>query len=89
MRKFLFRRATEEDTHMADPPSHPDSASSKGFDTRVRPDRGSTTNTPRWVKVFVIIVIVLVLLFVILHLTGNGFGDHMHMSIIEHGMQQL
>ena len=69
MRKLLLRRATEEDTHM--------------------PNRGSPPNTPRWVKVFVIIVIILVLLFVIMHLTGNGFGDHMHMSTIEHGVQQL
>jgi len=46
-------------------------------DSRERPDRGSTTNTPRWVKVFGIIFIVLVLLFVIMHLTGNSpFGHH-------------
>jgi len=44
--------------------------------TGVRPDRGSTTSTPRWVKVFGIIVLVLVLLFVILHLTGRGLGGH-------------
>jgi hypothetical protein len=52
------------------------------------PARRSTT-TPGWVKVAVVIIIILVLLFVILHLTGNGFGDHMHMSIIEHGGQLL
>ncbi len=57
-------------------------------DTR-GPDRGSTASTPRWVKVFVVTFIVLVLVFVILHLTGNGFGDHMHMSVIEHGGQLL
>jgi hypothetical protein len=45
-------------------------------DTNVGPDRGSTSSTPRWVKVFGIIVIVLVLLFVILHLTGRGLGSH-------------
>lgn len=45
-------------------------------DTDVGPDRGSTSSTPRWVKVFGIIVIVLVLLFVILHLTGRGLGSH-------------
>jgi hypothetical protein len=82
-----LRGATEEGTHKATPSSN--------SGTRVRPDRGSTNGTPRWVKVFVIIFILLVLLFVILHLTGNGFGDHMHMSIpmhmstIEHGMHQL
>ena len=81
MKKSVFRGATEEGTHMAAPSSH--------SGTRVRSDRGSTTGTPRWVKVFVIIVIILVLLFVIMHLTGNGFGDHMHMSTIEHGVQQL
>jgi hypothetical protein len=47
--------------------------------TRVGPDRGSNTSTPRWVKVFGIIVIVLVLLFVILHLADpdrHGPGRH-------------
>ena len=89
MRKLLLRRTTEEDTHMADSPSHPDSASSKGFDIRVKHDRRSIRSIPRWVIVFVIIFIILVLLFVILHLTGNGFGDHMHMSTIEAGVQPL
>jgi hypothetical protein len=74
---------------MADQPPHPDSASSKGFDTRVRPDRGSPPSIPGWVKVFVIIALVLVLLFVILHLTGHGFDPHMHMSMREHGGQLL
>ena len=60
-------------THMADVPSYRDS---NGDDTGVRPGRGSTTSTPRWVYVSGIIVIVLVLLFVILHLTGGGFGGH-------------
>ena len=47
---------------MADPPRYPDS---DGDDTGVGSDRGSTTVTPRWVRVFGIIVIVLVLLFVV------------------------
>ncbi|MDQ2905127.1 MAG: hypothetical protein M3Y81_16460 [Chloroflexota bacterium] len=47
------------------------------------------TNAPGWVKVWVVILLLLVLLFIILHLTGNGFGSHMHMSIIEHGGQPL
>jgi len=42
----------------------------------VRPDRGSTPGTPRWVKVFGLIAIILVLLFVILHLIGLGLGGH-------------
>jgi hypothetical protein len=41
------------------------------------------------VKVFMIVFIILVLLFVILHLTGNGFGDHMHLLTIVHGEQPL
>ena len=81
MKKSVLRGATEEDTHMAAPSSN--------SGPRVRPNRGSTTGTPRWVKVFVIVFIILVLLFVILHLTGNGFGDHMHMSTIAHGGQPL
>jgi hypothetical protein len=81
MKKSVLPGATEEDTHMA--------VRSSNSSTRVRPDRNSPPSTPRWVKVSVIIFIVLVLLFVIMHLTGNGFGDHMHMSTIEHGVQQL
>jgi hypothetical protein len=45
-------------------PPFPDSNGDTGDDTGVGPDRGSTTSTPRWVKVSGIIVIVLVLLFV-------------------------
>ncbi len=52
------------------------------------PTRRSTT-TPGWVKVSAVIILILVLLFVILHLTGHGFGDHMHMSIIDAGGQPL
>ncbi len=78
---------------MADPPPYPDSNSDTGDD--VRTDRGSTTTTPRWVKVFEIIAIVLVFLFVILHLTGGGLGRHTpsggpddHTPPIKHGVQQ-
>jgi hypothetical protein len=81
MKESVSRGATEEGTHQAAPSSR--------SGTRVRSDRGSTTGTPRWVKVSVVIIIILVLLFVILHLTGHGFGDHMHMSIIEAGGQVL
>jgi hypothetical protein len=50
---------------------------------------GSTTSTPRWVKVFGIAAIVIVLLLVILHLAGDGLGGHMlHSGVTEHGMQQ-
>ncbi|GHO48814.1 hypothetical protein [Ktedonospora formicarum] len=66
---------------MADIHPDPHANSPIGDTPRRKPDHGSTTGAPRWVKVFVIIVIILVVLFVILHLTGNGFGNHMHMSI--------
>jgi uncharacterized membrane protein len=56
---------------------------------RVSPNRRSTTGLPPWATVFVIIAVILVLVFVILHLTGNGFGDHMHMSNITHGVHPL
>lgn len=60
---------------MADPPRYLDA----GDDTGVGPDRGSTTGTPRWVKVFGIIGLVLVLLFVImLFLGGGGHGPGRH-----------
>ena len=81
MKKSVLRGATEQGTHLAAPSSN--------SGTRARSDRRLTTGTPRWVKVSVIIILVLVLLFVILHLTGHGFGDHMHMSIIEHWGQSL
>lgn len=71
---------------MASSPSHQDPASSQEYDGNVQHER-TPNATPRWVKVSVGIVILLVLLFVILHLTGNGFGPSMHMSIIEYGVQ--
>ncbi len=74
---------------MADLPRYPDSNSDTGDDTGVRPDRGSTTSTPRWVKVFGIIAIVLILLVGILHLTGNSLGGPgRHMPPIKHSVQQ-
>ena len=41
-------------------------------------NRRLNAKAPRWVKVFGIIGIVMVLLVVLLHLTGHGFGSHMH-----------
>lgn len=58
---------------MADTASGPDSAKSG-----MEPDRGSVTDTPRWVKVFGIVALVLVLAFVITHLTGKGFSHDDH-----------
>jgi hypothetical protein len=63
----------------------PESSASSDGD---RAQRRTNTGIPRWVKVFVIVFIALALLFVILHLTGNGFGDHMHMSALEYGANQ-
>lgn len=57
---------------MADPPPYPDT----GDDTGMGPDGGSTTGTPRWVKVFGIIALVLVVLVGILLVTGGGPGGH-------------
>ncbi len=53
-------------------------------DPRARPDRESTTSTPRWVYVSGIIVIVVVVLFVILRLIGAGFGHTPPSSVTEH-----
>ncbi len=79
---------------MADLPPDLDS---HGDDTDYKPDRGSTTSTPRWVKVFGIIALVLVLLVGIMLLTGvggeHGPGRHMqsggHTLTISRGAQQL
>jgi len=76
MRNVFLRRATEQDTHMADSPN-------STRRTHVRPTNSLAPSTPRWVKVLGIIIIVLVVLFVLMHLTGHGFGDHMHLSTIE------
>jgi hypothetical protein len=64
---------------MADPSRYPDSTGDTGDtgDTGMRPGRGPTTGTPRWVKALGIIAIVLVLLVVTLLLTGHGPGRHL------------
>jgi hypothetical protein len=71
---------TQRDPHMADSPAHADSNGETGNDTGVAPENGSTTGTPRWVKVFGTVVAVAVLLFVIVLLTrgpgGHGPGRH-------------
>jgi hypothetical protein len=80
-----FDHHATEDIYMADLPPYRDS----NGDTGVGPDRGSTTSTPRWVKMFGLIALVLVLLFVILHLTGRGLGRHTLPSrVTEHGVHQ-
>ena len=83
---------------MADPPPYPGSNSETGEDIRARPDRGSTTSTPRWVKAFGILAFVLVLLLVIMMLTGRGgshdpgrhipFADTPPSSVTEHSVQR-
>ena len=56
--------------------------------THMGPDGGSTTSTPRWVKVFGIIALVFVLLFAILHLTTGGLGPSGHTPPRAHRVQQ-
>ena len=63
-----------EDTDLADMPPRPDT----GDDTDLKPNRGSTTRTPRWVKASGVIALVLVLLFVVLLLTGGEHGPGRH-----------
>ena len=69
--------------------------------TPLEPDHGSTSGTPRWVKVLGIITLVLALLFVISLLAGvrHGPGLHtpsgdtggyaQHSSVTERSVQQL
>ena len=45
-----------------------------------RPTRRATASTPGWVKVAVGLFLLLILVIVMLHLTGNGFGEHMPME---------
>jgi hypothetical protein len=62
---------------MADSSTHPD----RGDDTGVRPDEGSTTGTPRWVKVSGVVALVLVLLvLVVMLLVGGNHGPGRHGS---------
>ena len=63
---------------MVDPPPYPNSS-----DTGVASDHGSTTGTPRWVKVFGIVVLVLVALVAVMMAAAgvgghHGPGRHMH-----------
>ncbi|HEX8139478.1 MAG TPA: hypothetical protein VF544_18100 [Pyrinomonadaceae bacterium] len=71
---------------MAELIAYPNASSDAGDETRMRPDRRSTNNTPGRVIVFGIIVTVLILLFGHLHLMGNGFG--VYPLPIEQGAQQ-
>ena len=63
---------------MADLPPDPEDDGDSSEDTGVRSDRGLTTGTPRWVKVFGIIALLVVLLFAILLLTGGPHGPGRH-----------
>jgi hypothetical protein len=63
---------------MADLPRNPDSNSDTGDDTRARPDRRSSTGTPRWVTVVGIIVVVL--LVVVMMIIGGEQGPGCHVS---------
>jgi hypothetical protein len=66
-------------------------SSKGGDDTGVEPDGGSTTGTPRWVKVSVIVVLALVVMVVIVLLIGGNHGPGRHASpsgVTGHGVQQ-
>jgi hypothetical protein len=64
--------ATGEDTHMPDPPRHPDAET--GHDT----SRGGPPGVPRWVKVSGIVVAILVLALVAVMLIGGDHGPGRH-----------
>jgi hypothetical protein len=64
---------------MADPRRNFGPNSDTGDDTRVRPDRGSSTGTPRWVEVFGIIVAVLIPQVVAIMIVGGEQGPGCHM----------
>lgn len=83
MRKPVLRSTPDKETHNTNPSFH--------SGPLVRPDHEHkpTASLPRWVKGLLIIFIILFLMFVIMHLTGNGFGSHMNLSVIEYGVHQL
>jgi hypothetical protein len=60
-------------------------------DAALTPDRGSTTRTPRWVKVFAMIGIGLVLLVVLGQLTGvmGRHGPGRHTPSDDHGGHRI
>jgi len=62
---------------MTDPVARSDT----GHDVGVAPDRGSTTSTPLWIKVFGIVVLIVVVIAVVtlpgmLGMGGHGPGLH-------------
>lgn len=64
---------------MDDPPRNPD-AGDDVRRSRMAPDRGSDTGTPRWVKVFGIIAVALLLLLVVVLLVSGGHGPGRHLG---------
>ena len=64
---------------MDNSPRHPDSKVNTGDENGAVPERGSTTGTPRWVKVFGLIAIVIAGMNLFLHDAG-GHGPGRHMS---------
>ncbi len=63
---------------MPDLPRYSGTSDDGDDDTSMKPDHGSTTDTPGWMSVLgIVIAIVLLLLIVVLHLTGIlGPGLH-------------
>lgn len=73
---------------MADPPRTPDSRPGASDDTDVRAGRGSTSGTPRWVKVSGVIALVLGLLLAVMMLFGGGrHGPAQHSGLGERGAE--
>ncbi len=81
MKKPVLRGRVEDEMHQSE--------SSSNIDHNPRNNPASPPGTPAWVKMILVLFFILVVLFLILHLTGNGFGDHLKMSTIEHLVQQL
>jgi len=81
MEKSVLDGSTQEEPSRANPSSN--------SGTRARPNRPSTTSTPRWVIGLAIIFIILVLLFVIMHFAGMGFSNHIQISSLGYWVQQL
>jgi len=63
---------------MAEPPQDPSSDSGNNGPTVRVPDGSRPPARPRWVYAFWTVVILFVIVFITLHLTGRGFGPHMH-----------
>lgn len=78
MEKKVTKAEGSEEKHMVVPSS---SSLSPGYEAKSA-QKAAASGMPGWVKALGIILILLVVMLVIMHLTGNGFGNHMGMSLI-------